>query len=172
MRLCRNEPRTCSGPYGHGWRRTTARSRLGSASCLERSCSSEASQDRRTKKARLRGVFRSLRAASNVFPAFVHDVQIFVVIPMLFFLYAALRDIVVDRHINLGAKEENRRRDVEVQQQRESGAQAAVDNAVVGEVRQVPRETQRGNNPDDHRESGTWGDEPVRMVHVREYPVN
>src|SRR5215218_9898272 len=95
-----------------------------------------------------RGDVRPLQAASDVFPAFVHDVQIFVVISMLFFLYAAVRGTVVDSHVNLGAKEENRRRDVEVQQQRESGAQAAVDNAVVGEVRQVPRETQRGNNPD------------------------
>src|ERR671910_157621 len=174
MRLCHNERRTCSSLYGDGWRRTTARSRLCSAWCLESSSSLEASQDRRTKEARVtrRGDVRPLQVASDVFPAFVHDVRIFVVIPMLFFLYAALRGTVVDSHVHLSAKEENRRRDVEVQQQRESGPQAAVNNAVVGEVRQVERETQRGNNPDDHGENGARRDEPVRVVHVRERPVN
>ena len=49
--------------------------------------------------------------------------------------------VVMHRRVHLGAKEENRRRDVKVKEQREGDAQASVDNAVVGEVRQVERET-------------------------------
>ena len=62
----------------------------------------------------------------------------------LFSLHMPIPSVVMHRRVHLGAKEENRRRDVKVKEQREGDAQASVDNAVVGEVRQVERETQRG----------------------------
>lgn len=47
MHSCHNGPRRCSAPCGRGWKRTVARSRSRSASCSERSSSSEVSRDRR-----------------------------------------------------------------------------------------------------------------------------
>src|ERR671917_1410997 len=46
MHSCHNGPRRCSAPCGRGWKRTVARSRSRSASCSERSSSSEVSRDR------------------------------------------------------------------------------------------------------------------------------
>src|SRR5215218_8445802 len=62
----------------------------------------------------------------------------------LFYLHMPMPGVVMHRRVHLGAKQQDRRRDVKVKEQREGDAQAAVDHAVVGEVRQVKRETQRG----------------------------
>ena len=48
---------------------------------------------------------------------------------------ALTRGVVVDRRVNLSAKQQYCCRDIEVKEQREGGAEAPVDNAVVGEVR-------------------------------------
>jgi hypothetical protein len=110
---------------------------------------------------------------SVIFPApFVGAPCLGVGLVLFFYLHMPVRGVVVDRCIHLGAQEENRRRDVEVKEQREGDTEAAVDNAIVGEVRQVKRETKRDQELDDYGESGTRRDEPVRLIHVWDCPVD
>src|SRR5215213_337042 len=85
-----------------------------------------------------------ISTTSVIFPAPSLGLRCFVAGRMLFYLHMPIPGVVLHRRVHLGAKEENRRRDVKVKEQREGYAQASVDHAVVGEVRQVKRETQRG----------------------------
>jgi len=80
-------------------------------------------------------VVDTITTMSVFFPASFVGIPCFVVGSMLFSLHMPVRGVVVDRRVHLGAKQQYRRRDVKVQEQREDGAQASLDNAVVGEVR-------------------------------------
>ena len=67
----------------------------------------EASRDFKTMEARIPGdAAFDPRAASNVFPAPVLGVRSFVLGLMLFYLYIALRGVVVDRSVKLGAEQQ------------------------------------------------------------------
>src|SRR5215203_7081674 len=65
-------------------------------------------------------------------------------------LQVAVRGAAVDRRVHLLTQQQRNRRKVEVDEQRDGCAEAPVDRAVVGEVRQVEREPYRSQCPRDH----------------------
>src|SRR5918993_1616006 len=85
-----------------------------------------------------------ITTTSVIFAAPFLGVRCFVAGRMLFYLHMPIPGVVMHRRVHLGAKKQDRRRDVKVKEQREGDAQAAVDNTIAGEARQVERETQRG----------------------------
>src|ERR687897_1897786 len=91
------------------------------------------------------------RAASDISypPLFsARRVSLFITTPLA--LHLALRGAVVDRRVHLLTQQQRNRREVEVDEQRDGCAEAPVDRAVVGEVRQVEREPHRSQCPRDH----------------------
>src|SRR5918994_1073248 len=65
-----------------------------------------------------------ISTTSVILPALFLSLRCFVASRRLFYLHMPIPRVVMHRPVPPGAKEENRRRDVEVQQQRESGAEA------------------------------------------------
>src|SRR5918994_661547 len=90
------------------------------------------------------GRVHPISTTSLIFAAPFLGVRCYVAGRMLFYLRMPIPGVVMHRRVHLGAKQQDRRRDVKIKEQREGDAQAAVDHTVVGEVRQVKRETQRG----------------------------
>src|SRR5215211_2225632 len=87
-------------------------------------------------------------------------------------LRLVIRGATVDRRVHLLTQQQRNRREVEVDEQRDGCAEAPVDHAVVGEVRQVEREPHRCQCPRDHGENRAGHNEPNRTVLIGGETVN
>src|SRR5215207_1944286 len=87
-------------------------------------------------------------------------------------LHLVIRGAAVDRRVHLLTQQQRNRREVEVDEQRDGCAEAPVDRAVVGEVRQVDREPYRSQCPRDHGENRAGHNEPNRTVPIGGETVN
>ena len=69
-----------------------------------------------------------------------------------------MKKACVEFSIELGSAEDAQRDDVEPEEQRNAGAEGAVDLRVVGEARDVPAEDERGDEPQGGGENGAGKD--------------
>src|SRR4051812_6018492 len=107
------------------------------------------------------------RATSDIpYPPLFFRIWSIVVYPTPLALHLAARGIAADRRVHLLTQQQRNRRKIEIGKQRDGGAEAPVDNAVVGEVRQVERKSHRSQCPRGHRENRTWHNEPNRPVSI------
>src|SRR5215208_175931 len=87
-------------------------------------------------------------------------------------LRLVIRGAAVDRRVHLLTQQQRNRREVEVDEQRDGCAEAPVDRAVVGKVRQVDREPYRSQAPRDHGENRAGHNESNRPVPIGGETVN
>ncbi|MCY1423563.1 hypothetical protein D9M71_392780 [compost metagenome] len=74
---------------------------------------------------------------------------------------------VFDDCIHFRPQQQHRRRNIEIQQQHDDRADAAVHGVVVGKGLDVKAKAQRGGYPHHHRQHRAWGDKAKLLPYIR-----